>query len=130
MAGMALTAMARRRTLCVAGVALGDMDRDFTWQAWHLCGMTMTRDELHVIDSEVSLFFPGTFCLETCYDMMCIGFAACHECTQDMLVPTEDWLAVVAARIGARGNDLLWLRGELGGLARSDSTTDANYRTG
>ena len=22
--------------LCVAGVALGDMDRHFAWQAWHL----------------------------------------------------------------------------------------------
>ena len=25
-----------RRTLCVAGVALGDMDCHFAWQAWHL----------------------------------------------------------------------------------------------
>ena len=27
---------AGRRTLCVAGVALGDMDCHFAWQAWHL----------------------------------------------------------------------------------------------
>ena len=27
---------AGRRTLCVAGVALCDMDLHFAWQAWHL----------------------------------------------------------------------------------------------
>ena len=37
--GLALVARwvaACRRTLCVAGMALGDMDLHFAWQAWHL----------------------------------------------------------------------------------------------
>ena len=33
---------AGRRTVCVAGVALGDMDRHFAWQAWHLVTWTFT----------------------------------------------------------------------------------------
>ena len=46
MAGVALTALGdalgpgltpvTAASLCVAGVALGDMDCDFAWQAWHL----------------------------------------------------------------------------------------------
>ena len=46
MAGVALTGLGDalgcgwvatgRRTLCVAGVALGDMDLHFAWQAWRL----------------------------------------------------------------------------------------------
>ena len=31
-----------RRTLCVARVALGDMDLHFAWQAWHLVTWTFT----------------------------------------------------------------------------------------
>jgi len=27
--------------VCVAGVALGDMDRHFAWQAWHLATWTV-----------------------------------------------------------------------------------------
>ena len=33
---------AGRRTLCVAGVALSDMDLHFAWQAWHLVTWTVT----------------------------------------------------------------------------------------
>ena len=33
---------AGRRTLCVAGMALGDMDLHFMWQAWHLVTWTFT----------------------------------------------------------------------------------------
>ena len=31
-----------RPSLCVAGVALGDIDRHFAWQAWHLVTLTFT----------------------------------------------------------------------------------------
>ena len=31
-----------RRVVCVAGVALGDIDRHFAWQAWHLATSTVT----------------------------------------------------------------------------------------
>ena len=56
MAGVALTGLgdalgcgwvaAGRRTLCVAGVALGDMDCHFAWQAWHLRHWAGTDDAL------------------------------------------------------------------------------------
>ena len=31
----------RGRSFCVAGVALGDIDRRFTWQAWHFTGLAL-----------------------------------------------------------------------------------------
>ena len=33
---------AGRRTLCVAGVALGDMDCHLAWEAWHFLTWTVT----------------------------------------------------------------------------------------
>ena len=57
MAGVALTALGRAGSggapgfpndavdaaaLCVAGVALGDIDCHFAWQAWHLATWTFT----------------------------------------------------------------------------------------
>ena len=68
--GLALVARsvaAGRRTLCVAGMALGDMDLHFMWQAWHLVTWTFTLrgrrgtygTGLRLVARWVYLFKPG-----------------------------------------------------------------------
>ena len=63
---------------CVAGVALGDMDRHFAWQAWHVWHWAGSGGALgsHVPEWSPRLFAWQAWHLETSIFVSALGFAA------------------------------------------------------